>query len=157
MTLRYTGIPCPQYHETEMWLYHYRCFIKLSLWKGNWADPCHICLVILRLFSQQHRVRAQVVQRGAIQQDNYCNNLTYTLWACKWISTIISPLARFFNNCIPIFFFFFWSNNLVKCHAKCKLINKQKLWTLWICIIRLCGVYCGVPYKDQAQISCLGF
>lgn len=106
-----------------MCLRHYRCFIKSLLCQGSWADPCHICQVIFEgvfLF----RVGAQLVQRGAIQQDNYCKILTYALWACKWISAIISPLARIFNNCNPAFFF--TRNRLVKCHVKCKLINKQK-------------------------------
>lgn len=77
------------------------------------ADPCRLCqfflisLLCSSLFSfffQQHSIGAQVVQRGAIQQDNYSKNLTNALWACKRISPIISLLARIFNNCNSAFF-----------------------------------------------------
>lgn len=47
------------------------------------------------------RVETQVVQRGAIRQDNYSKNLTYALWACQRISVIISPVGWNFNNCNP--------------------------------------------------------
>lgn len=112
-----------------MRLYHYRCSIKSLLWQGQGADPCRICPVIF-FFSQQHsvRVRAQVVQRGAIQQDNYrktwpmlCGTVNeFPLLFHSWQEFLITVSLAFF----------FSRNRLVKCHAKCKLINKQQLWIL---------------------------
>lgn len=124
-------------------------FYKSLLWQGNCADS--ICPIFFSPLFQLLRVRTQVLQRGAIQPDNYNKSLTKALQAGKLIFTIISLLARFFL--ITPVFFFLSSNRLLKCHAKWKLINKYKL----LIICSLCNAALQHLMRCPIQIADFDF
>lgn len=103
---------------------------------------------------RQCRIETQVVQRGAIQQDNYRKkpdlcSMGMPLNFCYYFACGLDFLIT------TILMFPSLRNRLAKCQGKCKLINNRSNIALQICSIRVDGVSCVDPDKYQALMRSL--